>query len=248
MAILRTWRGTAAAASSLQYLQYKVETGQHVVVPVGGATDQGTILPAGLQVIFDFGQHWEGEVAYKPKFDDSRMRLKGTELAPYSGDPNYSGGEKIHVMVQRYGLCSLLSTAETVVRVLNLLYDKFIFAPEAANGQLPIFRISEPRGFYPKQRAGMLYAPVYSSAIVWVNRDPNAFGPRPVPPPKPMLEADTKLTTARELAINAIFESATAHGEVIPPEHQQVPVKKAKPHPKKKGQQPDDELDDVVPF
>jgi hypothetical protein len=249
MANLRPWRGSAVEQSSLPFLQYKVEIGQHVVAH---ASDQSTVLPVGLKIIFDFGQHWEGEVAYKPKFDDSRMRLKGGELPPYSGDPNYAGAEKIHVMVQRYGLCSLLSTADTVVRALNLVHDTYYFATEAAQGKLPMFRIEEPRAYQPKKRPGMLYAPVWA-LIGWTDRDANVFGSRLIPAPKPMLEAATKITTAPALETDAIFDDATTLGEVMPPEHEQQPAKQTASYPKKKkgnpqGQQLDPELDDVVPF
>jgi hypothetical protein len=111
MATLSAWRGTAASASSrtLHSLQYKAMLGKHIVVPIGGTADTGTVLPTGCQIIFDFGCHWEGEIRYRPGFDDSRMKLRGTELPPFSGELGYIGGVKLNVLVQHHGLCQLLS-------------------------------------------------------------------------------------------------------------------------------------------
>lgn len=243
MATLRAWRGAAAASSSLPQLQYKALTGQHVYVPPGGNSDYGTVLPAGLQVIFDWGAHWEGEVAYRPKFDDSRMRLRGVELPPFSNEDGYMGAVKLHVMVQRHGLCSLLTTSESATRAIDLLYDTFTFAIEAQQGQLPVYRIEEPRGFNTKFRPDPVYAPRYSQ-VGWVHRDPNAFGPRLIPPPKPILMSE--VTTAPALESDKVFNTVAPHAEVIPPEP--GGKKKAPKRTDKKTQQFDPELNDVVPF
>jgi hypothetical protein len=215
MANLRAWRGTSAEPSSLPRLQFKAQTGQHVLVPVGGNANYGTVLSTGLHLILDFGAHWEGEVAYQPKFDDSRMKLRGGELPQFSGDDGYMGGVKINVLVQNRGLCSLLSTSESMCRTIDWLFDAFMFAPEAHNGQLPVYRIEPPRSFKTKFRPDPLYAAVYSQ-VGWIHRDDNAFGPRLIPPPRPMLVPE--VVAGPGTKDNNMFNAISPHGEVIPPE------------------------------
>jgi hypothetical protein len=239
MAQLRAWRGTAAASANLPQLQYKAETGLHLWVPAGGPANFGTVVPVGRQLIFDFGCFWEGEVCYRPKFDDSRMRLRGSEIPPFSNEEGYQGAIKINVMVQRHGLCALLSTSESVYRTVNLQYDMYLIATEAQQGQLPVLRIEEARPFVTRHRPDPLYAPVYS-LVGWVARDPNAFGPRLIPPPRPIL-VSTKAAPAIES--DAVFSAAT---EVLPPQPAAAP--KAKPARRAEKKPIEDDLDDELPF
>jgi hypothetical protein len=246
VAMLRAWRGTSAAASSLPQLQYKALLGQHVVVPIGGNADCGTPLPNGLQLIFDFSAYWEGEVAYRPKFDDSRMRLRGTKLPPFSGDDGFVGGIKIHTMVQRYGLCSLLTTADSMTRVIEVLYDAFIFAAEGQAGQLPVYRIEPPRGFTTRHRPDVIHAPCYSM-VGWVGRDADAFGPRLIPPPKPMV-LSTELTPTPVLESDDVFAAVAPRGEVLPPKPKTKVSKHGARQIPLRGPQSDPDLEDAVPF
>jgi hypothetical protein len=229
---------------------YQALTGQHIWIPIGGTVDHGTVLPAGLQVIFDFANFWEGEIAYRPKFDDTRMVLRGVELPPYSHDDGYMGGIKINVMVQRHRLCTLLTTSESACRAIELLYDTFVFAPEATEGKLPVFRIGEPRGYSTKYRPDLIYAPVYIP-VGWADRDPSpqAFGARLIPPPQPQPALTYAVATAPASETDKMFD--TAHGEVLSPEPASAAKLKAGKRAGKKassGPQYDADLDDEMPF
>ncbi len=239
MANLRGWRSTADASSNLPRLQYQALTGLHVVVPIGGNVDSVAVLPTGSQIIFDFAAYWEGELAYRPKYDDTRMVLRGTELPPFSGDDGYMGGIKLRVMVQHHGLCLYLSTSDSAVRAAEALYDAFAFAAEAHAGKLPVHQIAEPRGFSVRFRPDLLYAPVYH-LVGWVDRDPAAFGPRLIPPPKPMLLPEVEPAPTRQSG--KLFDSAICRGEVIPP--------KALPAKRRglRSPQADEGIADKVPY
>src|SRR5690349_2693022 len=143
MANLRAWNSGTSSTSSTkqQQLQFKALLGEHLVVPPGMSADAGVVLPVGAQIIPDFGAFLEGDIADRPKFADSGMVLPGTALPPYSGEQGFMGGIKIPVMVQRHGLCALVSTSESVGRQFDAMYDAFIFAPESQRGQLPVYRI-----------------------------------------------------------------------------------------------------------
>jgi hypothetical protein len=195
-------------------------------------------------VIFDFANFWEGEIAYRPKFDDTRMVLRGVELPPYSHDDGYMGGVKINVMVQRHGPCTLLSTSESLCRAIDLLYDTYLFAVEAQGGKLPVYRIAEPRSFNVKFRPDPIYAPVYTP-IGWVDRDPASFGPRLIPPPQARPALITAVTTAPAVETDPVF--ATQDGELLPPE---PTSKKTSKRAKKEhhGPQYDPDLSDELPF
>jgi hypothetical protein len=225
---------------------YQALSGNHIWIPIGGTVEHGTVLPPGCQVVFDFGAIWEGEVAYRPKFDDSRMVLRGVELPPYSHDDGYMGAVRINVMVQHHGLCTLLTTSESACRAIDLLYDSFVFAREAAEGKLPVVRIEEPRGYHTKFRPDPIYAPVYIP-VGWVDRDSgqHAFGARLIPPPKAQPALSYEVATAPALETNQMF------GEVPPepasaskPKTAKRAGKKAQPH----GVQFDDDLNDEISF
>jgi hypothetical protein len=239
MAQLRAWRGTAAASANLPQLQYKAELGTHLWVPPGGTADFGITVPVGRQLIFDFACFFEGEVCYRPKFDDSRMRLRGSDIPPFSGEDGYQGAIKLNVMVQRHGLCTLLSTSESVYRAVNLHYDMYLIAAEAQGGQLPVLRIEEARAFNTKYRPDPLFAPCYR-LIGWVHRDADVFGPRLIPPPKPIL---VSAKAAPAIESDAVFSATT---EVLPPE----PVAAPKPKPARRAEKKpiEDDLDDELPF
>jgi hypothetical protein len=248
MANLRAWRGTAAGASNLPQLKFKAEIGHHIVVPVGGTEDYATVLREGTQIVLDFGCFWEGEVAFSPKFDDARMRLRGTELPPFSNDQGYHGGIKLNVMVQYHGLCSMLSTSEAVTRAVDAMYDAFVFAAEAQAGQLPAYRIGNPRSYQSRYSSNLLYAPIYLLAG-WLMRG-DAFGPRLIPPPKPILVPEV-ITAPASLEAEKVFGAVSSRGEVI-----SAPSASTAQRRKGKRQrlaapdnpQADPDLDDVVPF
>jgi hypothetical protein len=251
MANLRTWRGTAAGSTNLPQLQFKALLGQHIVVPIGGTPDYGVVLAEGTQLVFDFAAFWEGEVCYQPKFDDTRMRLRGTELPDFSNEDGYTGGIKINVMVQRHGLCSMLSTSEAVSRMVDMLYDAFVFAVQAEAGQLPVYRLAEARGYHTRYRPETLYAPVYIFTG-WVARDPNAFGPRLIAPPKPPL-VSTEVITAPAAETDKVFADIARLGEVLPAPASDAGKARGKvrgkPAAKSGNPQPiSDDLDDELPF
>jgi hypothetical protein len=251
MANLRAWRGTAAGPTSLPQLQFKALLGQHIVVPMGATSDYGTVLPEGMKLVFDFACFWEGEVCYQPKFDDTRMVLRGTELPAFSGDEGYTGGIKLHVAVQRIGLCSFLSTSEAVIRAIDVLYDAYIFAPEAQAGQLPVYEIGEPRSYHARYRPEPLYAPVYVF-IGWTPRG-SLFGPPLIPPPKPQL-ISTEIIPGPTAETDELFSQVQHRGEVTPPAPAALPDNaKGKRRTKRKpagapGAQWDVSLDDGLPF
>jgi hypothetical protein len=213
MAHLRGWSDGTATSSAPARLRYRPLEGMHLFIPAGAGGGDGIIVPTGTQLIPDFGgRNYEGEIAFTPKYDDSRMVLRGDPLPPYSGDTAYTGGVKIDVLLQARGLCVMTSTSASLIRVFDLLHDEFVCAPEAAAGKLPIFRIEEPRSYSIQQRADLLYAPVYS-LVGWATRDSLKLGPRLIPPPKPLPSLDV-LAATPVLESDSVFERT---GEVMPP-------------------------------
>jgi hypothetical protein len=243
MATLRAWRSPSSSATGLPKLQWKALEGCHAVVQIGGTPESGRKLPPGTQIIPDFrGPAKHGELTYSPKFDDSRMVPINQEPPPFSDEGGYVGAIRVPTLVQRHGLCSFLTTSAGAVRVLEAIYDEFVFAPEAQAGKLPIYRIEEPRSYHIKQRPDDIYSPVYM-LIGWVDRDPNAFGAAQIKPP-PLISM-TSGAPALALPSDEIFKSADRAPEVLPPP---ASVKKAKKQKRGTGQQEDDDLNDLVPF
>jgi len=199
------------------------------------------VLPEENLIIPDFGAFWESEVAYQPKFDDTRMRLRGTKLPAFSNEEGYQGGFKLHVMVQTYGLCSFLSTSEATYRAIDAMYNAFIFASEAQAGQLPVYRISKPRSYHTKYRPDPLYAPVYI-LFGWVPRSPNGFGPRLIEPPQPLLAP--AVVTGPEQTTDEVFASIASCGEALPP----LPRSPSKQWTQPRTGEAGPDLDDAIPF
>jgi len=236
MAKIRAWRDAHSTSANILSLQYKATLGQHLIVPPGFNASVGKELALGTQTIFDFSTFQEGEVRFDP-WDDSRMRLRGSEVPEFSGEEGYSGAYRLNVLVQHHGLASFLTTAVTVCDVIDSMWDHFALAPEAHAGKLPVYQIEAPFAWQSKQYPGTRYKPVYS-LIGWVVREPSAFGRRLIEAPKPL-----QMTTTEALAApanDALFNSATPqHSEAQPQKGQ----KKASTKPQK-----DDTLNDVVPF
>jgi hypothetical protein len=246
MATLRAWRGDNEPTSNLPRLNYQVFTGQHIWVPPGGTPDHGTVVPVGSLLIFDHGTFREGELSYRPKYDDSRMVLRGVETPVYSGDPGYVGGVKLNCLVQHHGPCTLTVTSETACRALDLLWDLFIVAVEAQAGKLPVYRIAEPRSFNVKFRPDPLFGPVYIPER-WVDR-PELFGPRLISPPKPQPVLIHEVATAPTFESDKPFDAS--RGEVLPPETSTSKHKGAKRTSKKGQNWPEhhSDLDDEISF
>jgi hypothetical protein len=247
---LHGWRNSAAASQdqNLPSLRFKaIDKGNHIVVPVGAPEEYGYVLPVGTQIIPDIGHYYEGEMRWQP-FDDSRMRPYGTPLPAFSGETGYAGGLKIQVMIQRHGLAVLQSTSEAVARAISAIMDAAQFAPEGIAGKLPVYEIGEPRSYKSKHRPDLLYAPVYILRG-WVERSTQGFGPRLVPPPKPMLISEPQFAP-KVLPSDELFNTATPHAEVLPPTKvlpAQKPSKK-KAKQEEHGPQFDPDLNDVISF
>jgi hypothetical protein len=240
MAQLRVWKENdpAAAASTVARLRYKPMAGEHHLMPPGASGDDAIILPVGVQMIFDFGCFWEGELSFTPKFDTSRMVLRGTPVPPFSGDSNYTGGIRLGVMIQQQGLAELCATQGTIINVLDLLHDNFVRAHEAEHGKLPIYRVEEPRSF-TIATGTMLYAPVYT-LIGWTARDGLKLGTRLIPPPRPR-SGSNGVTAPQALDSDRAFDEAARSGEVMPP--------KPKPATRRSVELVSaGDLDDQIPF
>jgi hypothetical protein len=220
-------------------LRYKPLLGEHHFIPAGTSGSEGIVVPAGLRIIFDWARFREGEIAFAPKYDDSRMVLRGELLPPYSGDERYSGGIKIDALLQQRGSCVLTSTSASLIRALDLLHDEYVCAPEAHAGEMPIYRLEEPRMYTIQQRADQLYAPVYT-LVGWAERDSLKLGPRLISPPKPLPALDAVAPPALES--NSAFETARS-GEVMPP--QPAPSRREKAA---EVLVPAGDLDDEIPF
>jgi hypothetical protein len=246
MAKLRAWRGDNEPTSNQPRLNYQVFTGHHIWVPPGGTPDHGTVVPVGSLLIFDHGTFREGELSYRPKYDDSRMVLRGVETPVYSGDPGYIGGIKLNVLVAHFGPCTLTVTSETACRALDRLWDGFIFAVEAQAGKLPVYRIAEPRSFNVEFRPDPLFGPMYIQTK-WVDR-PEIFGPRLIPPPKSQPALVYEVATAPALESDKPFD--VSQGEVLLPEISTSKQKAAKRTSKRDQKWPEhrSDLDDEIPF
>jgi hypothetical protein len=237
MAQLRAWKDNdPAVASSAARLRYKPMAGEHHLIPPGASGDDAVILPVGIQLIFDFGCFWEGELSFTPKFDTSRMVLRGTPVPPFSGDPNYTGGIRLGVMIRRQGLAELCATQGTIINVLDLLHDNFVRAPEAEHGKLPIYRVEEPRSF-TIAKGTTLYAPVYT-LIDWTPRESLRLGTRLIPPPGPRFGSNG-VAAPQVLKSDRALDEADRSGEVMPP----------KPAPRRSAELvPAGDIDDQIPF
>jgi hypothetical protein len=205
------------------------------------------VLEEGTLLAFDFGAYWHGEVSFKPNFDDSRMVLRNQPLPPSCGDSNYADGLKINVLVQRIGLCTLLSDREGQCSVLQRMWDAFVFAPATEAGKLPVYKLAAARSYPNRYKPGtVLYSPVYLPFNV-MDRPPAIFGPRLIDPPKrpQPLEA----LEAPKPESDALFDGVAKTGEVLPPDPAPAaPKARRKNKSANTGQQYDDDLDDQLPF
>jgi hypothetical protein len=207
-----------ASSASTHRLQFKALLGAHIFIPAGDSSDAGRELPIGTKLVFDYASWREGEIAYQPRFDDSRMVLRGEPLPPYSGNPTYQGAIQINVLVQRCGLCVLTSTSTGLYRTLDQLYDAYVLAPEAQQDQVPVYRLEESRPYTTKYRPDPMYSPVYTP-VAWMSRDAKTFGKRLIPLPKVTLipdEATAAVPATPPPESDQLFNGAVAQGELLP--------------------------------
>jgi hypothetical protein len=278
MAILRS-RGDAPAANaksdSLPWLRYAATEGSYAFVPAGSPGELGIPVHLGTLVILDFRRVREGEVSFTPKFDDKLMVPRGQPLPPRCGKKEYADGLQIDLVVQKFGLATLTSTADCVCKMLERLYDTYSFAPEAQEGKLLICRLDPSRSF-KTQHGSTLYDPKWT-IVGWAPRSGH-FRPALIAIPKPIafesqavIESDVAFNdgTLSGAVEEPVSESAgtepadTEPAETEPAETEPTEIEPASkpasgnhkgrkaaavPLPRDSFSGPDPDLNDVIPF
>jgi hypothetical protein len=244
MANLHAWRnhddGGEQRGRWPAKLVYRVQVGQHLYVAPGERMSAAVIVPDGLEVVFDLGRLYEGEVRYSP-FDDSRLQPRGTGVPAKSDDRDYVGGVQVDVVLQQYGHATFLSTSNTVVDVLEEIWAHYATAPEAQREQLPVYIIAPPREFTTRH-GSTLYAPGYKFSR-WVVRPALNLAQRVTPIPRlstPALAFSIAPNSGR-----AITHAATEQPPAAPTAMPARPVASLSPGQVKRDVR---DRDDEIPF
>jgi hypothetical protein len=242
--------GAATARSDSAWLRYAATEGRYTYVPAGVPAEQGLPISIGALFILDYRRLLEGEVSFKPKFDDSLMVPRGQPLPPRCGKEGYADGLQLDVIVQGFGIATFTSTAESVCRVLERFYTTYCFAPESQGDQVQVVRIDVPREYQTKH-GSTLYDPKWT-LCGWVPRVGHFRPPLLLVPPPVQF-------APKVIAEDAAFAGITNTGEVVTPATAPAAPaatrRKGKPAqithvplPGAPGRTARDDLNDEIPF
>lgn len=99
------------------------------------------------------------------------------------------------------------STAGVVVDAIEELWDRFIAAPEAARGMIPVVQLVDIKAIASKR--GTNYMPVFT-LTKWVERDERVFGPRTVASPGSPAVASPAVASPAVASAPAAFNGQAA--------------------------------------
>jgi hypothetical protein len=136
--------------------------------------------------VFDFGSIEAGWGAFTPQGPSWAMVPYG-QLIPERPTKDHKQTIRVKLYSPKYldGVRELAANAKCVLGAINELHDRFLAAPEAAQGKVPVVRLTGSVPITTKNTMGVStnYAPVFE-IVQWVDR-PAELGDRTVPPPKP---------------------------------------------------------------
>ena len=204
---------------------------------VDGGSD-AVELPLGTKFAIDFGSFEAGYVSFGPQGPVRHMQPY-IEGQPMPAQPQEKDAEGKLVFRPGFyakiagnaidGVREWCSNAAVLLNAMDDLYQAFIRAPEAAQGQIPIICIASTVAVKSGTgaRASTNYAPVLRTEG-WTPR-PDVLGPRSVPPPG---ATNPHMTTqaAQKMAAASVQQptpaqgwGAPAIGAVTPPPQAPVP-------------------------
>lgn len=190
-------------------LQFRGGNGDHQLWDAG-ATE--ALLP-GTRLILDFGSLHGGLIKWPPGADFSGLQpLFDGEWPLFTDSVPYIGAITCWSLLEGVGVLPFISSAKGALVALGRIYARYRRLHEAARDLLPVWRIEDASGYAPRLNPnGLVYAPAYT-ALGWLPRDSTLFGPRLVPLARVLAAAERQ-----RVATDAVFETITRTGSVLPP-------------------------------
>ena len=241
----------APVLSFLPYISFNAETGvwhdnTSTTDGNGGWISRKQELLAGFVFCPDFGSAEHGPLAFTKPPQFQYLRLFGQPEMDTTGLPSeFRPGVRLKVIVAGLGLREFSSNAEAVCREIRYLWDAFVRSPEAMAGKLPRCKSLPPRSYWSAKQSKTYHAPVFEMPPDKYIERHALFGPRPVPPPKPV-ETQPQLDIDRihreRLASDIHYDNAAAT-KSLPQKTEPAPTPAQVSQPQR-----DDDLNDVIPF
>jgi hypothetical protein len=93
---------------------------------------------------------------------------------------------RLSAYLSECGRLDWLITSKIALNRTRLWYEDFSFCNEAQQGQVPVYRIEDPKSVELSIWDDLFFEPVVTR-VGWIERDGDIFGPVKVPPPPPIL-------------------------------------------------------------